>query len=282
MNADSAVLRDEGKLKGSLRKLARSYPILSRTFGALRHQVTKGSLREYYHMISAGHVARHFAVQRFLRHDGPKYLQVGGGYHVKKGADWLNADIIAGDIYSNATKRLPLPDESIDMIFTEQFIEHLPPAGGRGFLKEAFRVLKPGGVIRQSTPDMRRLVTIYLDQSNSVERQTVVDRHIRVHRPNDQLILRNGCQYLNDQMRLWGHQYVYDEETLRALTESIGFTNFRWVSFGHSERPELSNLERHADSDWMKTEISMFCEAEKPASGDAAAPRGQGDTPSGS
>jgi predicted SAM-dependent methyltransferase len=250
--------------QGMLRNLANSNPRAKALYGKLRYEVTKGTLRSWWHAGTAGHVLRKAAIRRFLAGDGPRYLQVGGGYHVKRGDGWLNADIIAGDIYLNAIGRIPLPDASIDLVFTEQFIEHLPQEGGLVFLREALRVLKPGGVLRQSTPDLNRLISVYLDQASGVSRQTVVDRHINVHRPNDAQIMPNGCQYINDQMRMWAHQFIYDEETMQAALESVGFTAVKFCSFGESSHPAMQNLERHADSDWMKTEISMFCEAERP------------------
>jgi predicted SAM-dependent methyltransferase len=39
--------------------------------------------------------------------------------------DWLRADIYTGDIYIDCTKRLPFPDNSVDLFFFEHFLEHL-------------------------------------------------------------------------------------------------------------------------------------------------------------
>lgn len=49
---------------------------------------------------------------------------------------------------------LPLPDNSVEVIFHEDFLEHLNQRDTLLFLAETFRVLKPGGIHRINTPDL--------------------------------------------------------------------------------------------------------------------------------
>lgn len=49
---------------------------------------------------------------------------------------------------------LPLPDNSVEVIFHEDFIEHLDQKEQILFLAEMKRVLKPGGVHRINTPNL--------------------------------------------------------------------------------------------------------------------------------
>lgn len=49
---------------------------------------------------------------------------------------------------------LPLPDNSVDVIFHEDFLEHIPQRDQIVFLSESLRVLKPGGVHRVNTPNL--------------------------------------------------------------------------------------------------------------------------------
>jgi hypothetical protein len=58
---------------------------------------------------------------------------------------------------------LPLPDNSVDVVFHEDFIEHLDQRGQILFLAETLRVLKKGGIHRVNTPD---LITSMLTNSN--------------------------------------------------------------------------------------------------------------------
>src|SRR3989344_2185566 len=49
---------------------------------------------------------------------------------------------------------LPLPDNSVEVIFHEDFLEHLNQRDTVLFLAETYRVLKPGGVHRINTPEL--------------------------------------------------------------------------------------------------------------------------------
>jgi len=104
-------------------------------------------------------------------------LHIGCGPRILKG--WINIDLkyesyqkymkyytntyypkeIRGnksDFYAiNIVKRgLPLPNNSVDVIFNEDFIEHLNQRDQIIFLTETLRVLKPGHVHRINTPNL--------------------------------------------------------------------------------------------------------------------------------
>ena len=49
---------------------------------------------------------------------------------------------------------IPLPDNCVDVIFHEDFIEHLTQKQQVIFLAETFRVLKKGGIHRVNTPEL--------------------------------------------------------------------------------------------------------------------------------
>ena len=84
-------------------------------------------------------------------------MHLGCGPHVLAG--WLNTDLhaIRPDVVCvDVTKRFPFGDSLFDYVFTEHMIEHLCFADARNAITESFRVLKPGGRIRVSTPDLAR------------------------------------------------------------------------------------------------------------------------------
>lgn len=246
-----------------LKLLTRKHPFIYNSFLNFRVSIKIGLIRKIYHWLSSGHTIRLVRIQKWYKKNQAHYLQVGGGHHAKTGKEWLNGDIIAGEIHLNATKNLPFPAESIDVVFTEQFIEHLNQKQAIQFLSEAYRVLKPGGIIRQSTPDLEKLIALYLDQNETVNFEDAVERHIRSHHKNTPYAKATGCQFINDMFNLWGHQFIYDKSTLQNITKNAGFVKIEWFSFGESEHDDLKNLERHADVEWMKNGLVMICEAKK-------------------
>jgi predicted SAM-dependent methyltransferase len=219
----------------------------------------RSKLKEYKHLFTSGHFIREIKIKKWLNSDGKKLLQVGCGPHSIEGA--MNADILRGDIYLDATNYLPFPSYSIDYIFTEQFIEHLTFEEGKFFISEAFRVLKNSGVIRQATPSLKGLIDIYEGENKFVDTQEAIGRHVSNHSP--QTSGDKPSHFLNDFFRLWEHEFIYDKETLADIHMDAGFESISWKSFGNSSYPELSNLERHADADWMKRAFVIICEASK-------------------
>lgn len=61
------------------------------------------------------------------------------------------SDLFVFDITKSS---LPLPNNSVDLIFHEDFIEHLSQKNQVIFLSECYRVLKPGSIHRINTPDL--------------------------------------------------------------------------------------------------------------------------------
>jgi len=78
---------------------------------------------------------------------------------------WINADnnpSAKGVIRINLLKSIPFPDNTFDIIYHSQFIEHLPHEKALAFISECHRILKPNGVLRVVTPDLRNQATEYL------------------------------------------------------------------------------------------------------------------------
>ena len=99
-------------------------------------------------------------VQAMTSQGQPVCLHFGCASNLLKG--FLNIDGFAffgpfGEIEDyfilNFTEeRWPIPNSSVDYIYSEDFIEHIPQKNQVAFLAECFRVLKPGGYNRISTP----------------------------------------------------------------------------------------------------------------------------------
>ena len=53
------------------------------------------------------------------------------------------------------------------------------------------------------------------------------------------------CLQTNRAFHGWGHQFLYNRQTLTLSLETAGFERVTFHRYGESERPELRGLERH-------------------------------------
>ena len=95
-----------------------------------------------------------------------KLLNLACGSKVSPKGNWTNIDFsspLIGVIETNILKGLNFSDNSFNVVYSAQFIEHLTLEQAESVLKEVNRVLKPGGVLRLVTPDLEELANSYLN-----------------------------------------------------------------------------------------------------------------------
>lgn len=157
-------------------------------------------------------------------------LHLGCGRIVLDG--WKNYDIEKhrGVIVQDLTKKLPHKNETVDFIFSEHFIEHISRQDAIKLLRDCYRVLKPNGVIRLITPDLQVLLDDYAAGR--------IDRWAEIWRPI------SPCTMVNQGMRDWGHQFVYDLPELRLLMNEAGFSKVKSCQYKTSEHQELNGIDQ--------------------------------------
>src|SRR5687768_14558880 len=152
----------------------------------------------------------------------PKWLHIGSGPVAKKG--WINIDNVAYpgvDKVLDVTRGLPYSD--VELIFAEHFIEHLTYEHGVAFLRECRRALKPDGVLRLSTPN---LGWVWMTQYH-LGQWTHPSEAIR------------DCFWINKAFHGWGHQFLFNKESLIETLKSAGFAEVTMTRYGESSREEL-------------------------------------------
>jgi SAM-dependent methyltransferase len=196
-------------------------------------------------------------IRQLVRLGKPIYLNVGCAR--TRLAGWVHGDIFHGEIYLDATKRLPFPDNSVDLVFSEHFIEHIKLREAQFFLRECHRVLRPGGSMRHSTPDLQFYVNLYLGQTPGVtlDHFWARARHIRPVTPPPAV-------YMNEILRLYGHRFIFDFDYLASLCRDAGFVGVKRVAYGESEIAQFSGLEQHSRVEWFRYQATLVFEATKP------------------
>jgi len=157
-------------------------------------------------------------------------LNIGCGPYTNE--DFINLDYewrphldICWDI---TVKKFPFPDASLEGIYTEHCLEHIPYEKCFENLKEFYRLLKPGGTVRIIVPDAE----IYFDAYQA--RKT--DKSVRL--PYDQKEETPAIS-INRIFRANGHLFIYDFETFEMNLRKVGFKNITKESLGKGRDPRL-------------------------------------------
>lgn len=175
-------------------------------------------------------------------------LSIGAGERKLPG--WIHVDIDPAtlpDILADISQPLPFPDRSVDCMLCEEVITQISLDAGQRFLHECRRVLRPGGVIRISTPDLVRLVDAYLKRP---------DWLLEIWEEQVGLPLQTGtpAEVLNTGLRAVG-PFVYDERTLGILAARAGFSMQR-REYNESCHPDLCGIDLRAPD----RTVSMYLE----------------------
>lgn len=92
-----------------------------------------------------------------------KLVNIGCGSNYN--SNWINLDLYRSKFvkYHNIKKKLPFLDSSIDVIYHSHVLEHLTKKEADNFIKDCFRVLKKGGIMRVVVPDLEQICEEYLN-----------------------------------------------------------------------------------------------------------------------
>lgn len=226
-----------------------------------------------------------------LKELGVRGLQCGSAGILRMGP-WLNTDLMAvrvadgnvpeferlsridGRLYlrHDAMQPFPFEDESFDWIYSEHFIEHFFPTEAVTWLTEMRRLLRPGGHVRISTPDLRKYMRGYLEPDNGffAEHYGLLDHALgrfidddsedlpewgrefnRLYCVDETEVPRRPGFMVNQIFHLWGHRWIYDPGELEHVAAAAGFPAERMIecSFREGREPEVARLDLPARSD---------------------------------
>jgi predicted SAM-dependent methyltransferase len=113
---------------------------------------------------------------------------------------------------------------------------------GQSALRECYRVLKCGGRVRIATPNLNYIAALCTPAKGGAQ-----ERYIRLsiaqHGPH--LGSHLAGFVVNNFFRQWGHEFIYDPETMELALRTSGFSGFRWFAVGESEDENLRGIEGH-------------------------------------
>jgi predicted SAM-dependent methyltransferase len=149
--------------------------------------------------------------------------------------------------FHDLRRGIPCPDGAADAVYSSHFFEHIPRPMAEFLMREAFRALRPGGILRAAVPDLEHEAERYLAA-------------LRSDIPPEEKRAASG-KLITDMVsrsKRHTHHWMYDRFTLPHLFETHGFRDVRVMVF-HETRIAggVSLVERCAPE-------SLFVEGVRP------------------
>lgn len=198
--------------------------------------------------------------------------------------------------YDMRNDTLPFETDSVDNIFCSHVIEHVEYDAVERFILDAYRVLKPGGVLRITCPDIKYLYSVtMIDMDFFWERRKVImknenynisdevnnfdlfmitasTRHCRLSKRRHESVTEDQTDLyrLNyeelkvklmqentfDPKHPGDHISMWDIDTLQQLSQASGFSFFQESKPGGSLSKEMQG----AAFDRVSPRLSLFCD----------------------
>lgn len=158
-------------------------------------------------------------------------------------------------VYMNLNKNWNYLSNSVDIVYASHLFEHLTLKSADLFLEEAYRTLKPGGVIRIVVPDLYKISKKYISEyENDTYSNTTTEFimwAINMHREGQ---YGDNIGFLKKQvLEIMGyphqHKFMYDEKSLIYKMEKAGFKKLTSLSYGVSNLlSEIKEVEAKEES----------------------------------
>jgi SAM-dependent methyltransferase len=138
--------------------------------------------------------------------------------------------------WADVSRRIPLADGSVEVLYTSHMLEHLDRSEARSFLGEARRVLRDGGIIRIAVPDLALYVGRYVasgDADALVEATLLAQPKPHTLSEKLKALLIGGRH----------HHWMYDGASLCRLLEQVGFDSVTTLEPGQTRIPNSGQLD---------------------------------------
>ncbi len=165
----------------------------------------------------------------------PNFLNLGCGPNYINGM--VNADFFGAFRFWRKQRKLewhldlryPLNcDDSIfDGVFTEHTLEHLYIDEAEELLKELYRIMKVGAVIRLTVPDLKKYVAYYTENVCDEEMDTFKEK------------FHTGASAFRNLTQNYFHRSVWDFDELRHYLDGVGFREITQKQYRECSNPRL-------------------------------------------
>jgi len=120
---------------------------------------------------------------------------------------------------------------SAELVYSSHTLEHLTLADCRFALREAFRILKPGGCFRSVLPDISQLCRHYLEEGST--RPDAATRFVQATNMGVEHSPR-GLAWARSLFSRDAHLWMWDYSSMELELRQAGFVDVRRASFRDS------------------------------------------------
>jgi predicted SAM-dependent methyltransferase len=166
-------------------------------------------------------------------------------------ADKIQVRWNPGIVIHDLRKPLPFRDGSVSAVYSSHVLEHMYFNDGQQLIRECFRVLEGGGVLRLVVPDLQTIVREYLGEHPFREPQNGAVRLRPADQLNHRLLMKAqsppSCNFFSRLYSSWmdfhSHKWMYDADSLIHHLESAGFNDVRQMELHHSRISGVEQVE---------------------------------------
>lgn len=141
----------------------------------------------------------------------------------------FNAKFNKGIILRDLRKPLPFNDNSVDFVYSSHFLEHLSKQECDKLLKEIYRILKKGAILRLVVPDLDFYMNQYHINNTNENKDIAAD------------IFMEGLNIITKSRD--PHMWMYNRNSLSRKLRDFGFENVTVYNYKEGECVDINFLD---------------------------------------
>ena len=119
------------------------------------------------------------------------------------------------------TQAFPVASQAFSWGYSEHFIEHVTPEQAVAWLMEMRRLIAPGGLLRVTTPDLKKYIDGYCDPANRFFK--LHTERMEAFTGNKGSVPQRRAWMVNQIFRFFKHQWIYDFDEIVHIGTLAGF-----------------------------------------------------------